>query len=343
MRTTDCGVNTPMLATGCGYVHHTGAGRADRRELRLRVCLGWALLLGMVMALSSCATTQGQRAAQLGALGKAYADAVADTGDEAMASSISFSLAEIRKERTGGAFPKPEDRSKALKGQIEIIEERQHLVETSNQQLALLAEYFAALEQFAKHDVAASMETLTGGLAQSINEIGKSVEDNPQAKAKISAAERASISKLSGLVARQMHGQALAQILDRDASMIGMQLKLTSKLLSTYTEWIRARSDMDLKQFYRDRVIKPFVDAGELPGKWDQDVRHYLQGKSLSEHLIKAKAAGDRMERFWAAYLAGETSIRDLIADLKDIQGLLEAVSAFRNKARADAIAAKPQ
>jgi hypothetical protein len=326
----------PMLVTGCGNVHPSGARRVDPRGLRLRVCLGRMFLLGMVVAVSSCATTQVQRAAQLGVLGKTYAEAVALAGDEAMATSITFSLSEIQKERAGGAFPSPEDRSKAIKDQIDILSQRQQLVQSSNQLLALLAEYFTDLEQFAKQDVAASMETATGGLVDSINKVGSTVENNTQAKAKISDAERTSLSKLSGLVARQVHGQALARILERDAVMIGTQLKLMSKILATYSEWIRSRSDMEIKEFYRDRVVKPFVATGDLPGKWEQDVRRYLQGKNLSAQLAKAKAAGDRMERFWAGYLAGEISISDVVSDLKDMERLLQELSAF-NKAWADA------
>jgi hypothetical protein len=55
---------------------------------------------------------------------------------------------------------------------------------------------------------------------------------------------------------------------------------------------------------------------------------------TLSEQLVKAQAAGERMERFWAGYLAGETSIAGMVADLKEVQQLLDAVSAYR-KAKA--------
>lgn len=338
MRTTDGGANMPMLVTGCGNVLPSSARRAAPRGLRLQGCLGWMLLFGMAIALSSCATTQVQRAAQVGALGKTYAEAVALAGDEAMATSITFSLSEIQKERAGGAFAGMgmEDRKKTLNDQILIIEQRQRMVQSSNQLLTLLAEYFADLEQFAKQDISASFETATGGLVDSINKAGSTVENNTQAKAKISDAERTSLSKLSGMVARQVHGQALAQILERDAVMIGTQLKLMSKILATYSEWIRSRSDMELKEFYRDRVVKPFVATGDLPGKWEQDVRRYLQGTNLSAQLAKAKAAGDRMERFWAGYLAGEISISDVVADLKDMERLFQEISAF-NKAWADA------
>jgi len=336
MRTTDGGANMAMLVTGCGNVHRSCARRDDPRGLRLRVCVGWMFLLGMVVALSSCATTQVQRAAQVGALGKTYAEAVTLAGDEAMATSITFSLSEIQKERAGGAFPSPEDRSKAIKDQIEILSKRQQLVNTSNQLLALLAEYFADLEQFAKQDISTSFETATGELVDSINKVGGTVENNTQAKAKISDAERTSLAKLSGLVARQVHGQALAQVLERDATMIGTQLKLMSKILATYSEWIRSRSDIELKEFYRDRVVKPFVATGDLPGQWEQNVRRYLQGTNLSAQLAKAKAAGDRMERFWAGYLAGEISISEVVADLKDMEQLLQEISAF-NQAWADA------
>jgi hypothetical protein len=73
---------------------------------------------------------------------------------------------------------------------------------------------------------------------------------------------------------------------------------------------------------------------GDLPSAWDQDVRTYLRGSELAEQLVKARAAGQRMERFWAGYLAGDTSIAGVTADLKDVQRLLDAVSAYR-KAKA--------
>jgi len=321
-----------MLATGNANSFHTCR----------RLYLGVALPLGTVLVLSGCAATQVKRAEQVGEVGKTYANALTLAGDEAMASSITFSLAEIRKERTGGAFRTPEDRSKAIKNQIETLEQRQQLVETSNHLLALLAEYFASLEQFAKLDISTSFEAATGGLVDSINKVGKAVENNPKANAKISNAERTALAKLSGLVARQVHGQAVAKVLERDAPMIGTQLRLMTKLLETYSKWINDRSGMELEEFYRDHVVKPFVATEELPGSWDQDVRRYLQGTSLSEQITKAQDAGERMERFWAGYLAGEISITYLVADLKDLEKLIQAVSDFR-KAHADASAGKPQ
>jgi len=332
-----------MLAMGCGNSLHSGPRSSDRRESKSRLSLGWAVL-GTILVLSGCATTQVQRAEQLGMLGKTYANAVTLAGDEAMAISITFSLTEIRQLRADGAFSEMdmEGRKNAINLKIDILKQRQQLVETSNQLLAMLAEYFAGLEEFAKQDISTPFETETGGLVDSINKAGNTVEKNPEAKKKISDAERASIAKLSGLVARQVHGQALARVLERDAPMIGTQLKLMSKILATYSEWIRARSDMELKEFYRDRVVKPFVGTGELPESWDQDVRRYLQGTSLSEQLAKAQDAGERMERFWTGYLAGEISISAVVADLKDMERLLQAISDFA-KARTDASAAKPQ
>jgi hypothetical protein len=42
------------------------------------------------------------------------------------------------------------------------------------------------------------------------------------------------------------------------------------------------------------------------------------------------------MERFWAGYLAGDTSISGMVADLKEVAQLLDAVAAYR-KARVGA------
>lgn len=201
-------------------------------------------------------------------------------------------------------------------------------------QAALFGEYFASLQQFAKQDVAGSVETATAGLASSINRLGVAIENNPQAKARLSEPERTAIAKLAGLVAREVHGQALSRILERDAKMIGTQLTLLAKVLATYAEWIGARNDMEIEQFYRQSVVKPFTATGELPAGWDKDVRTYLRGSDLAVQLGKAKAAGQRMERFWAGYLAGDLSLGEMVASLKEVQSLLDAVSAYR-KAKA--------
>lgn len=292
------------------------------------------MAVAAVALLSGCAATNIERAEQLGALGKAYADAVSAAGEEAMASTVSFSLEEIAKERKGGAFGTPEARAQAIRDEISRLQERQKLVDESGAQVALLGEYFGSLEKFAKQDVAGSVETATGGLTDSINKLGLAIARNPQAKATFSDGDRTAIAKLSGQVARQVHGQALARILERDAALIGTQLKLLSKVLATYAEWIGARSDMEFKTFYRENVEKPFVASGELPAAWDKDVRTYLRGVSLGGQLVRAQAAGERMERFWAGYLAGDMSLGGLLSDLKEVQRLLDAVSAF-NKARA--------
>src|SRR5215467_11001338 len=88
-----------------------GNSRLFRWDSRKNISASAVLLV--VVLLSGCATTNIQRAEQLGALGKAYADAVSAAGDEAMASTITFSLDEIRKERKGGAFRTPADRERA--------------------------------------------------------------------------------------------------------------------------------------------------------------------------------------------------------------------------------------
>jgi hypothetical protein len=308
--------------------------REDRRASRAREALGRAILLVAVAVLSGCAGTNIQRAEQLGTLGKVYADAVTAAGDEALVSVTAFSLEEIRKERKGGAFRTPEDREKAINDEIDRLKKRQMLVADSHAQVALLGEYFASLQQFAKQDVAGSVETATAGLTGSINKLGIAIENNPQAKARLSEPERTAIAKLAGLVAREVHGQALARILERDATMIGTQLTLLAKVLATYTEWIGVRNDMEIEQFYRQNVVKPFTATGDLPAGWDKDVRTYLRGSDLAVQLAKAQAAGQRMERFWARYLAGDTSIGEMVANLKEVQSLLDAVSAYR-KAKA--------
>src|SRR5512136_1430679 len=142
MITTDCDKDKSKQTASRGNSLHTALRRAGRRGPRLRMCVGYALLPLVVLALFGCATTQVQRAEELATLGKTYADTVTLAGQEAMASSITFSLAEIRKERTGGAFSTPEDRSKAIDNQIGVLKQRQKLVEMSNQLVALFAEYF---------------------------------------------------------------------------------------------------------------------------------------------------------------------------------------------------------
>jgi hypothetical protein len=168
-----------------------GAGDAATGSRVFRLAL-----LFLVLALSGCAATNIQRAEQLGALGKAYADAVSAAGDEAMASTIAFSLEEIKKERKGGAFKTADDREKAIVGEIDILKKRQSLVDESDAQVALLGEYFASLEQFAKQDVGGSVETATGGLADNINKLGTAIKNNPEAKATLSDSERSAIAKL---------------------------------------------------------------------------------------------------------------------------------------------------
>jgi hypothetical protein len=283
-----------------------------------------------VAALAGCAGTEVQRAEQLGALGKAYADTVSAAGNAATSSSIAFALDEIVKERKAGALGDEQAREDALTRQIQTLMQRQQLVAESNQQLALLAAYFAALESFANEAIGKEAEAATTGLADSIVRVGKAIEANPQAKARVSAAEATAIARLAGLVAHQIHGRALARTLERDAAMIGTQLRLVAKVLATYSEWIRTRTDLELADHYRHKVIRPFVAAGALPAAWDRDVRHYLEGATYAPQLGKALDAAKRMEVFWAGYLAGDTSVVGLVADLKEVRVILEAILAYQ-------------
>ena len=294
------------------------------------LALRWLLAITILLLGSGCATTQVRRADQLGTLGKAYVEAVTAMSAEALASSVNFSLIELRKERQQGAFPNRSERENAIKTQIDTLLQRQALVATSNRQLALLGEYFTTLQQFAREDIAGSFEAATGDLTQSINDVGAAIETNPQAKATISEPERMAIGKLAGLVAQQIHGAVLTKILTRDAALIGTQLTLISKTLTTYSSWIGDRMDFDLADEYKTSVVRPFADSGDLPGGWDHDVREYLNRKQLSNELSKAELASKKMERYWAEYLAGRTSLGDLADDLKDIKKLLDAIAGVR-------------
>lgn len=284
----------------------------------------------ILLVCSGCATTQVRRADQLGTLGKAYVEAVTALSAEALASSIDFSLTELRKERQQGAFRNRGEREDAIKTQIDTLLQRQALVALSNRQLALVEEYFTTLQQFAKEDIAGSFETATGDLTQSINDVGAAIEKDPQANATISEPERTAIGKLAGLVAQQIHGAVLAGILKRDAALIGTQLILISKTLTTYSTWIRDRMDFELADEYKKSVVKPFVDSGDLAVGWDHDVREYLNGRQLSKELSNAELASMKMERYWSEYLAGRTSLGDLADDLKDIKKLLDAIAGVR-------------
>jgi hypothetical protein len=300
-----------------------------RTDGRVRLCAAF-VAFALIAACAGCATTQVKRADQLGTLGKAYVEAVAAVSDEAMAASTSFSLSELAKERRGGAFPNADERTRALTTQIDTLKARQALVATSNQQLALVQEYFVTLQSFANQDIGGSVEAATGDLTKSINEFGKAIEKDPQAKATISDDEATAISKLSGVVAQQIHGAVLAGILRRDAPLIGRQLKILSKTVATYSSWIRTRADIEFAEAYRTRVLKPFVADAPLPDSWEGDVRDYLRGRQLSEQLGKAELAAQKMERFWAEYLAGRTSLAELTDDLNDLKKLLDAVAAVR-------------
>lgn len=291
-----------------------------------------------VLGISGCAGVAVQRAKDVSSAGVAYSQATAAVVDIAIDATVDASS----QSRVLGKPRQPvTDPTERQARQAELKEIDKELIGNATDYVRLkrsvgaIGAYFKALQELADGSPAEATQTAVAGLADRINGLNTALDRGKDGKPLISDAEKGAIADLSNQVAKQIHGTALAQALQRDAPVIGRALVLQEKVLKAAEMDIRANLTNASQRFYTARVLVPY-GTGAIDDSWADDRRAYIRIAALGntpEALNTAQAASRQMQTVWARVLSGDYSAKEITAMLKDTEDLLAAVAALQDAA----------
>ena len=290
------------------------------------------------LGVSGCASVAVQRAKDVSSAGVAYSQATAAVVDIAIDATVDASSQSRVLGKPRQSVTDPAERQAR---QAELKEIDQELIDNATEYVRLkrsvgaIGAYFKALQELADGSPAEATQTAVAGLADRVNGLNAALDQGKDGKPLISDAEKGAIAGLSKQVAKQIHGTALAQALERDAAVIGRALVLQEKVLKAAEMDIRANLTNASQRFYTSRVLVPY-GSGAIDDAWANDRRAYIRVAALGntpEALNTAQAASRQMQTVWARVLSGEYSAREITAMLKDTEDLLAAVAALQDAA----------
>lgn len=296
----------------------------------LCVCAALAVAL-----LGGCSTTSVDRAQKLSEAGVAYSQATSAVIDQAIDASIDASSERQLRSKPRQPVVDPAaqaDRIANLKALDDELSGNVINYTRLKQSVAAVEAYFAALGALAGASPGDAAEKAVGTLADRVNGVSNALDRGKGGAPLLSDAQKTAIASLSKAVAKEIHGAAVAQALERDAPVIGRALVLQQMTLQAAANDIRANLAQSAQLFYGDRVVGPYK-RGTIDRGWIDDHRVAVKTMAVGndpEAIARANAAAARVEDVWRRILSGEYSAEELGAILKDTEELLAAVNALK-------------
>jgi len=291
---------------------------------------------GLAIALlGGCSTTSVDRAQRLSEAGVAYSQATSVVVDEAIDASIDASSERQLRSKPRQPVTAPAaqaERAASLKTLDDELVDNVINYTRLKQSVAAVEAYFTALGALAGASPGDATEKAVSTLADRVNGLNNALDRGKGGGPLLSDAQKSAIASLSGAVAREIHGAAVARALERDAPVIGRALVLQQMTLQAATNDIRANLEQSGLLFYKDRVEGPYKQ-GTFERGWFDDHRVAVKTRAVGsdpEAIATANAAAARVQEVWRRILSGEYSPEELTAILKDTEALLAAVNALK-------------
>lgn len=292
--------------------------------------LAWiAALLAALALLAGCASTAQQQGKDLSSAGIAYAQATTAVLDAALDAAIDAD--NEGRLRTIVPATTPEQRvqrtQRLAEFDAELVRHTQQVLGLKRSVSALQA-YFTGLQALAGANPGEATEAAVSSLAERLNGISSATGGSEL----VTADQQTAAAGFAKALVRQAHGAAVARALERDAERIGRALVLQELTLRVLGQQLRGHLQVANAHFYRERVLDPFL-SGQPGAGWAQDRRTYIVAKAVgtsAQVLSAADEAAAQMQSVWKRVLAGEPPPADFARVLKDLDELVDALTAVK-------------
>lgn len=281
-----------------------------------------------------CASNNVNRAKDISSAGVHYSQTTSDVVGVAIDSIIDAdSEAEVQRKPRPANMPTPDQRKTQLEQLDTALIGNVVYYDKLRSSIGTLGAYFQALQALADGSQADATQAAVATLADRVNALNGALEaGGPKAKPVLSDEQKNALAGLSNLVAKQVHGAVVGQVLARDAPIIGKALMLQQRVLSVAEGDISDKIAMANDQFYATKVLKPY-QTGTMDSAWVDDRRTYIKVAALGQTLdvVKAaQAASKQMEAAWGKILSGDYNVAEINSILHETDELLAAVAALK-------------
>lgn len=281
-----------------------------------------------------CASNNVNRAKDISSAGVHYSQTTSDVVGVAIDSIIDAdSEAEVQRKPRPANMPTPDQRKTQLEQLDTALIGNVVYYDKLRSSIGTLGAYFQALQALADGSQADATQAAVATLADRVNALNGALEaGGPKAKPVLSDEQKNALAGLGNLVAKQVHGAVVGQVLARDAPIIGKALMLQQRVLSVAEGDISDKIAMANDQFYATKVLKPY-QTGSMDSAWVDDRRTYIKVAALGQTLdaVKAaQAASKQMEAAWRKILSGDYNVAEINSILHETDELLAAVATLK-------------
>ncbi|MBC7601123.1 MAG: hypothetical protein H7255_00475 [Ramlibacter sp.] len=289
----------------------------------------FASLLCLCAVFSGCAAVSVERGKDVSSAGVAYSKATSAVIDLAIDALIdTSSQRRLALAETPAQGPAAERREASLRTIDSQLVDNVRDYAKLKRSVAAIEAYFTGLQDLSGATPGDAVEASVKTLADRVNGVSTALGG----EARLTDERKGAVAGLAKLVVKQAHGAAIARALERDAAMIGRALALQQIVLQTATADLRAQANEEADRFYRERVIRPYISGG-VGATWMNDRRTYIKATALgsaSDATQTAAQAALQMQDVWGRILSGESSGKEFMLMIKDINEVLDTAQALK-------------
>ena len=276
-------------------------------KLPLARCVSFVCLSAMFV-LAGCANI----GAQSGAVGTAQQVAEGAHKYVATLQKVNALALDHSRDFTADLVPNLPRNAATLEDQTAAMQQRVKALQAVDGYLNTQAAYFAALQALAKGDTSSATQ-------KSVKQLASSLANVPGASGLSTAAKNA-VAGLAQHVEKTRHAAMVAQVLERDADVVGQALLFNQQVLQEQISWITYREQLVRQVEFRDKVQKPFVEGNRLPESWKKTWKAHIKQPPSVVLLEQAIQASVRMQQAWLDVLRGQGTINELGAVFDELQ-----------------------
>lgn len=202
-------------------------------------------------------------------------------------------------------------------------------------QLQVLTAYFEALDALASVNVKAPYEEAVAGAAGDLSALGAALGSTGLS---LTDGQQQALGTLAGLVAEQAHARVVVAALKRDAAVIARQLALQKEAVKLFVNVLGTETDSRLAEIEVNDVRRPYVAQASadpkpaLPAGWANAWKGIVRERALAQEAQTAITLTAGVETAWTDYLQGKVEAAALVADLKRLQAVIDALGKVRDK-----------
>lgn len=290
----------------------------------------WAGAICLVVALGGCADQKLHQAAAFADTAIVFEDSLPAIIDQALAVSVQADSLQ----RVGARkFLRRPQRGPVLRDADKLLVERAAIFEQVKAHGVLLREYFVAIKTLATTDQATGLSQTMNGVVGRMDKLSAQINGSGFSSAGDTIAKL--VDQSVNFTVANIKAGALRRSLDRHGKKVDRSLAVQHAFIAVLRKQMAADLGNVRKPAYRNNVVKPFVDDGNLPNDWWKRRLELLTTSPDLRAVMAAETAARRVRHAFLALAVNElntATLGSIVSELDSIVGIAETVKTLHNK-----------